>query len=122
MVKTVIEKSRIVICVIDELPSIVSPGCDLMIIDDAHLLSESQVFLGLRHSPKRLILSGTHFTSFGDSQKTHRTLNQASSMFKRLIVQNGFVQDLKSQHRAGGILKKLNETIFSVQMGREGCF
>ena len=43
-------------------------------------------------------------------------------MFKRIVLQNGYVQDLKSQHRAGGILKKLNETMFRVQMGREACF
>ena len=39
LVKACLDKSRVIMCTLDEFPSI-QPGCDFLIIDDAHLLSE----------------------------------------------------------------------------------
>lgn len=64
LIKTCLDNSRVIICTLNELP-IIQPGCDFLIIDDAHLLSECQVFQGLMSHPKRLILSGCHQTCFG---------------------------------------------------------
>ena len=44
-----------------------------------------------------------------------------NSMFSRLANSNqALVNQLSSQHRIGGVLKKLNENVFQVAFGREG--
>ena len=44
-----------------------------------------------------------------------------NSMFSRLANSDqALVYQLSSQHRIGGILKKLNEGVFQVPFGREG--
>lgn len=44
-----------------------------------------------------------------------------NSMFSRMANSDyALVSQLSSQHRIGGVLKKLNESVFQVPFGREG--
>jgi hypothetical protein len=120
LVKQALDQSKVILCHVGKIPHL-APGVDFLIIDDAHAITESQTYLGLALCPKRLVLSGTHLM-VENHKGPQKPFSHGTSMFKRLVLQHGFVLDLKSQHRAGGLLKKLNEIMFSVPMGREGCF
>ena len=44
IVKHLLNESRVVFCSLEEIPDSIEPGLDYVFIDDAHLLSEPEIF------------------------------------------------------------------------------
>jgi len=92
IVKDLVDKSQIIFCSLDELPDVLSPGLDFLFIDDAHLVSEVEVYLALRYYPKRVVMAG-NFISASQQDKVSNGLFLRSlmkdthySMFSRLAT------------------------------------
>lgn len=102
-------------------------GLDFIFIDDAHLVSEPEIYQALRLYPKRIVIAGNNISSNKQDRVTNAIHLQRlmkdnyNSMFSRLAnSDHALVLQLSSQHRVGGVLKKLNEHVFQVPYGREG--
>ena len=59
-----IGQSRVIFCPLDEIPNIAPGTVDFLFIDDAHLVSEPELYQALRLYPKRVILSGNYIPPF----------------------------------------------------------
>ena len=44
IIKDLVNSSRIIFCPLDEIPDAMEPGLDYVFIDDAHLVSEPELF------------------------------------------------------------------------------
>ena len=115
----IINSNRIVMCSLDELPNLLKSGTDYIFVDDAHLVSEVSIYQALRLYPKRVILAGTFVSANQQDKVTNGVhlrnlmLNPHHSMFLRLAYsEQALVHSLSSQHRIGGVLKKMNEFVF----------
>lgn len=58
-----VNSSRIVMCPIDELPVALEASPDYLLIDDAHLISEVELYQALRIYPKRVVMAGNFVTA-----------------------------------------------------------
>mmetsp|Transcript_45186 Transcript_45186/g.59935 ORF Transcript_45186/g.59935 Transcript_45186/m.59935 type:complete len:99 (+) Transcript_45186:1930-2226(+) len=91
IVKDLLKTSRVIFCPLDEIPAAMDLGTvDFLFVDDAHMLSEVELFQALRLYPKRVVMAG-NFISTGQQDKVAngpylRSLMKDSyySMFTRL--------------------------------------
>ena len=44
IVQELVNTSRLVFCALDELPESIEPGIDFLFVDDAHIISEVEMF------------------------------------------------------------------------------
>ena len=63
IVKDVVNSSKVIFCALDEIPDAIQPGVDFLFIDDAHLISEVELYQALKLYPKRIVLAGNFITA-----------------------------------------------------------
>lgn len=64
IISELLSQSRVILSPLDEIPNIAPGSIDFLFIDDAHLVSEPEIYQALRLYPKRVIIAGNYIPAF----------------------------------------------------------